>query len=61
MNSLAVCVFQEIDKETAPIILAIKFLTEVRPINQEKLNVHKNPVKPILIREELLHPVLNSL
>ena len=26
-----------------------------------KTYIHQNPVKPILIREELLHPVLNSL
>ena len=28
-------------------------------VNHEKFYVHQNPVKPILIREELLHPILN--
>ena len=60
MNSLAVCVFQEIDKETAPIILANEFRTEVRPAIQKTARTSK-PVKPIHIREELLHPVLNRL
>ena len=55
MDSLGVCVFQEKDKETAPI--------RKRDLNRDhkKIHVHQNPVKPILILKELLHPVLNSL
>ena len=32
----------------------------IRPVNQEKVYISQNPVKPILIQEELLHPVLNN-
>ena len=41
--------------------LANKFQKEIRPVIQEKIHVHQNPVQPILLQEVLLQPVLNSL
>ena len=59
MDSLAVYVFQENDKETAPISKCV--LNRDQAVNHAKIPLHQNPVKPILILEKILHLVLNSL
>ena len=53
MNSLAVCVFQEVD--TAPISKWI--LNRGMACESGELHAHQNPVKSILIPEKLLYSV----
>ena len=60
MDSFAVWVLQEKDKQTAPMRKLVLNRDQACE-SRKKIHVHQSPIKTILIREKMLYTVLNSL